>query len=84
MGWNTGFSQVTDLNKGCSLPIVLKLDVWREVGSVVRLDTNMLIGTSVWGLEEAKNRTQKPHLTLFLSHIIDYSKNSDFDNGLKF
>ena len=65
MGWNTGFSPVTDLNKECSLLMVLKLNVWRGVCSVVRLDTNILIGTSVWGLEGAKNRTQKPHLTLF-------------------
>ena len=27
MGWNTGFSQVTDLNKGCSLLKMLKLKV---------------------------------------------------------
>ena len=47
MGWNTGFSPVTDLNKGCSLLTVLKLDVWRGVCSSVRLDTNIFIGTSV-------------------------------------
>ena len=47
MDWNTGFSLVTDLNKGCSLPMVLKLNVWRGVCSVVRLDTEILIGTSV-------------------------------------
>ena len=29
MGWNKGFSPVTDLNKGCSLLRVLKLIVWR-------------------------------------------------------
>ena len=34
MGWNTGFSPVTDLNKGCSLLTVLKLNVWRGVCSV--------------------------------------------------
>ena len=85
MGWNTGFSLVSNLNKGCSLPMVLKINVWRQVCSVVRLDTNILIGTSVWGLEVAKNTTQKPHLTLFFSsHIIFYSKNLDFENGMKF
>ena len=34
MGWNTGFSPVTDLNKGCSLLTVLKLNVWQGVCSV--------------------------------------------------
>ena len=65
MGWNTGFSSVTDLNKGVSLFMVLKLIVWQGVCSVVRLDTNISIGTSVWGLEGAKNSTEKLHLTLF-------------------
>ena len=65
MCWNTGFSLVTDLNKGYFLPTVLKLNVWQGVCRVVRLDTNILIMTSVWGLEGAKNSTQKPHLTLF-------------------
>ena len=31
MGWNTGFSLVTYLNKGCSLLTVLKLIVWQGV-----------------------------------------------------
>ena len=66
MGLNTGFSLATDLNKECSLLMVLKLNVWRGVGSVVRLDTDILIGTSLCGLEGAKNSTEKPHLELFL------------------
>ena len=66
MGWNTGFSLLTDLNKGCFLIAVLKLNVWRRVCSVVRLDTDILIETSVWGLEGAQNSTKKPHLTFFL------------------
>ena len=65
MGWNTGFSLVTDLSKGCSLLVVLKPNVWQRVCSVVRLDTNILIGTSVGGLNGVKNSTQKPHLKLF-------------------
>ena len=65
MGWNAGFSLVSDFNKGCSLLAELKLNVWRRVCSVVRLDTDVFIGTSVWGLEGAKNSTQKPHLTHF-------------------
>ena len=77
---NTGFSLVTDLNKGCSLLIVLKPYVWRRV---VGLATNILIGTSVWSLEGANNSTQKRHLTLFWSYIHFYSKNSDFENGMK-
>ena len=76
---------VTDLNKGCCLPMVLKHNVWRRSGSVVTLETNILIGSSVWGLERANNRTEKLHLTLFfVSYIIGYSKNSDFENGIKF
>ena len=47
MGWNTGFSLVTDLNKGCSLLMVLKLNGWQGVCSVARLDTNILVETSV-------------------------------------
>ena len=47
MGWNTGFCLVTDLNKGCSLIMVLKHNVWRGVCRTVRLDTNIFIGTSV-------------------------------------
>ena len=67
MGWNTEFSLVTDIKKGCSLLMGLKHNGWQGVCSVVILDTNIFIGTSVWGLEGAKNRTEKPHLTLFLS-----------------
>ena len=66
MGWNTGFSLVTDINKGCYLLMVLKLNAWRGVCSVARLDTNILVETSVWGSERVQNRTEKPHLTLFL------------------
>ena len=67
MDWNTGFSLVTNLNKGCSFLMVLKPCVWQGVCSVVRLNTNTLIGTSVYNLERAKNTTQKPHLTLFFN-----------------
>ena len=47
IGWNTGFSLVADLNKGCSLLTMLKLNVWQGVCISIRLDTNILIGTSV-------------------------------------
>ena len=47
MGWNTGFSLVTDLNKCCSLLTVLKLNGWQGVCSSVRLNTEIFIGTSV-------------------------------------
>ena len=50
--------------------MVLKLKVWRRVCSVVGLDTDILIGTSVWDLEGAKNSTEKPHLTLFFLNLI--------------
>ena len=46
-GWNTGFSPVTDLNKGCSLLRMLKLNVCQGVCSYVRLDTDIYIWTSV-------------------------------------
>ena len=65
MGWNTGFSQVPDTNKGCSLLMVLKHNVWLGICSVVRLDMDILIEISVFGLEGAKKSTQKPQLTLF-------------------
>ena len=55
MGWNTGFSPVTDLNKGCSLLKMLKLNVWQEVCSSVRLDTNIFKGTSVLNCQTVKN-----------------------------
>ena len=55
MGWNTGFSPVTDLNKGCSLLRVLKLNVWQGVCSSVRLDTNIFIGTSVLNCQTIKS-----------------------------
>ena len=48
MGWNTGFSQVTDLNKGCSLLKMLKLKVCWGVCSYVRLDTYNLTRTWTW------------------------------------
>ena len=44
MGWNTGFSPVTDLNKGCSLLTMLKRNVCPGVCSSVRLDTDILQG----------------------------------------
>ena len=47
MGWNTGFSPVTDLDKGFSLLTMLKLNVCWGVCSSVGLDTDILIGTSV-------------------------------------
>ena len=55
MGWNTGFSPVTDLSKGCSLLIMLKLNVWQGVCSSVRLDTNIFIGTSVLHCQNLKS-----------------------------
>ena len=54
MGQNTGFSPVTDLNKGCSLIIKLKLYVCRGVCSYVRLDTDIFIGTSVRNCQTLK------------------------------
>ena len=62
LGWNTGFCLVTDLNKGCSLLTVLKPNVWQGVYSTVRLDTNILIGTSVLNCQTLK--------TLFLQIIV--------------
>jgi hypothetical protein len=47
MGWNTGFSMVTDWNNCCSLLTVLKLNVWQGVCSSVTLDTNIFLGASV-------------------------------------
>ena len=47
MGWKTGFNLIIDLNKCCSLLMVLRLNVWQGVCSSVRLDTNILLGTSV-------------------------------------
>ena len=49
MGRNIGFNLITDLNKGCSLLKMLKLNVKRGLCSSVGLDTNILIGTSVLG-----------------------------------
>ena len=54
MGWNTGFSLITDVNKGCSLLMVLKLNVCQGVCSSVRLDTNIFIGTSVLNCRNLK------------------------------
>ena len=59
MGWNRGFSLATDLNKGCSLLMVLKPNVWQGVCSIVRLDTNMLIGTSVLNCQTLKHFLSK-------------------------
>ena len=47
MGWNRGFSLVADLNKGFFWLTLLNLNVWQGVCSFCRLDTNILIGTSV-------------------------------------
>ena len=55
MGWYTGFSPVTDLNKGCFLLSMLKLNVWQGVFSSVRLDTNIFIGTSVLNCQTLKS-----------------------------
>ena len=55
-----------------------------EYAVLLDWQTKILIVTSVWSLEGAKNSTQKRHLTLFLSYIHFYSKNSDFENGMKF
>ena len=54
MGWNTGFCLATDLNKGCALLTVLKPHVWRGVCSSVRLEINILIGTSVLNCQTLK------------------------------
>ena len=43
MGWNTGSSLVTDLNKCRSLLTVLKPYVWEGVCSSVRLDTKTFL-----------------------------------------
>ena len=83
MGWNTGFSWVTDINKGCSLLMVLKLNVWRGICSVVRLDINILIGTSVWGLDGAKNSTEKPHLPHLFLEWHEISRSGIFSYGPK-
>ena len=55
MGWNTGFSSATDLNKGCSLLTMLKLDVWQGVCSSVRLDTDIFIVTSLLNCQTLKH-----------------------------
>ena len=62
MGWNTGFSLVTALNKCCSLLTVLKPNVWQGVCSSVRLDTYIFIGTSVLNCQTLK--------TLFLQILV--------------
>ena len=62
MGWNTGFSIVTHLNKGCSLLTVLKPNVCSGVCSSVRLDTDIFIGTSVLNCQTIK--------TLFLLILV--------------
>ena len=54
VGWNTGFSSVTDLNKGCSLLTMLKPNVWQGVCSSVRLDTDIFIVTSVLNYQTLK------------------------------
>ena len=55
MGWNTGFNLVADLNKDGSLLTMLKLNVWQGVYSSVRLDTNILVGTSVLNCQTLKS-----------------------------
>ena len=55
MGWNTGFSLVTDWNKCCSWLRVLKLNDWQGVCSSVGLDTNIFIGTSVLNCQTIKS-----------------------------
>ena len=55
IGWTTGFSLVTDLNKDCSLLTVIKLNVWQRVCSSIRLDTDILIGTSVLNCQTLKS-----------------------------
>ena len=62
MGWNRGFSLVADLNKGCSLLRMLKLNVCQGVCSSVRLDTDIFIGTSVLNRQTLK--------TLFLQILV--------------
>ena len=62
MGWNTGLSLVTDLNKCCSLLTVIKLNVWQGVCRCVRLDTDIFIGTGVLNCQTIK--------TLFLQILV--------------
>ena len=76
MGWNTGFSPETDLNKGCSLPTMLKLNVCRGVCSSVRLDTDILIGTSVLNCQTLK--------TLFLQILVMKTIFSRKSGGIHF
>ena len=54
MGWNTGFSLVTDLNKQWSLLTVVRPNVWQGVCSSVILDTNFFIGTSLLNCQTLK------------------------------
>ena len=54
MGWNTGFSPVTDLNKGCSLLTMLKLNVCQGVCSSGGLDTDIFIGTCLLNCQTLK------------------------------
>ena len=55
MGWNTGFSRVTDCNKCCSLLRVLKLNDWQGICSSFSLDTNIFIETSVLNCQTIKS-----------------------------
>ena len=61
-GLNTGFSPVTDWNKGCCLLKMLKLNVYQGVCSSIILDTNIFIGTSVLNCQTLK--------TLFLKILL--------------
>ena len=72
MGWNTGFSLVTALNKCCSLLTVLKPNVWQGVCSSVRLDTDIFIGTSVLNCTTAHtaHTTALLHYTFYPNSII--------------
>ena len=70
MGWNTGFSTVTDLNKASSLLTMLKLKVCRGVCNSVRLDTNIFIGTSVLNCQTLKHF----YLQILLIKMIFFKK----------
>ena len=61
-GQNTGFSPVSDLNKGCSLLRMLKPNVCQGICSSLRLDTKIFIGTSV--------RNRQTLITLFLQILV--------------
>ena len=76
IGWNTGFSLVTDLNKCCSLLMVLKFNVWQGICSFVGLDTNIFIGTSELNWQTLK--------TLFLQILVIKTIFSRKSSGIHF